>query len=112
MDEELSMQERVVFIRNLGQGRDQWVRGVRWASSQPSWVARAALLTFLVVVGLPLAMLFLLAFFAAMVVFGGLALGHIAVAGVRGLFGRDAEGRENVKVIRRLDGPGDGDNVR
>lgn len=95
--------ERLVQVRVFGdRQRQRLAGGYRWAASQPSWIARAALLAFLVVVGLPLLLLFALAFLAALVVFGGLALLNAAVAKVRGLFG-PGEGRSNVRVIRRRD---------
>jgi hypothetical protein len=92
-----------VVIRDFGQQqRERWARGYRWASSQPSWVARASLLAFMIVVGLPMAILFMLALLAAIVVFGTLAIGHLVLAKVRALFSgdRDTEGRENVRVRR------------
>ena len=68
---------------------------------QPNWVARAAMLTFLVVVGIPILLLLLLAAMAASVVFVVL----IGVSRVARLFRGSQEppggGRRNVRVINR-----------
>ena len=95
--------QRVIHIEAIGAQRDRWVRGYRWATSQPGWVVRLALVTFLLVVVIPFAVLLLLAFVAAAVVGGALAFGHAAISGIRGLF--QGDGRANVRVIRRDDGP-------
>ena len=71
---------------------------------QPGWVTRAALLVFLLVIGLPIIVLILLAFMLAAVVFGVLALVNAVVSRVRGGSPGSlapSEGRENVRVIVR-----------
>jgi hypothetical protein len=73
----------------------------RLAARQPSWVTRFALLAFLLVIGLPLAILFLLALLAATLVFGALALASAAGMWLRGKLPR-RDGRENVRIIRRI----------
>ncbi len=70
------------------------------ASRQPSWITRATLLVFLVVVGLPLLMLFLLALCAATIVFGVLAGVNFILLKIRGVLPRN-DGRKNVRVIER-----------
>ena len=81
----------------------------RYAGAQPSFALRAAVLVFLIVIGLPLLLLLLLAFLVGAVVFGVLALfGSIGAAfrGVRQGGGPSGgvganDGRENVRVIDR-----------
>lgn len=69
-------------------------------SSQPSWIARAAIVTFLIVIGLPILLLLLLALFLAATVFAVLAAIYRLSPWVRGALPR-SDGRENV-VVRRL----------
>ncbi len=91
----------VVRLHPFGsQQRDRVARGYRWAQSQPSWIVRLAVLTFLLVVGLPILLLVMFAVLAASVVFGGLALFHTALDKLRGLPSY-RDGRKNVRVIRR-----------
>ncbi len=91
----------VVRLHPFGsQQRDRVARGYRWAQSQPSWIVRLAVLTFLLVVGLPILLLVMFAVLAASVVFGGLALFHTALGKLRGLPSH-RDGRKNVRVIRR-----------
>jgi uncharacterized BrkB/YihY/UPF0761 family membrane protein len=85
-------------------GRDGAARVWRVAATQPGWVSRIAALTFLIVIGLPIVLLILLALLAAVVVFTVLALVSMVVMWVRGLFPQH-DGRENVRVMRRVDGP-------
>lgn len=72
------------------------------ARAQPSWVTRAVVVTFLVVIGIPFLILFMLAVLAAGIVFGILSLVS-SLFGLRSRVGQrdDNEGRENVRVIRR-----------
>jgi hypothetical protein len=78
----------------------------RRVAAQPNWVLRAALMTFLIVLALPMLLLLLAAMLLSVLVFGSLALFHALGEGWRRLFGgrpRDlahAEGRRNVRVIR------------
>jgi len=75
-------------------------------AAQPNWAARAAALTFTIVVLLPIVLLVAVAFIAAMLVLMMLGLVN-RVAGLLtgragGLWkGRDAQGRRNVKVLPR-----------
>ncbi len=71
-----------------------------WVPPRPSWAARLALITFLLIVGLPLAILLGMAVAAAALVFGGLTL--IGAAGRRlGSVLPGGDGRSNVRVIQR-----------
>lgn len=75
---------------------------VRYVASQPSWITRAALMVFLLVIGLPILLLLLIAIALAVIVFGSLALINALVTKVRGMLpGRT--GRSNVRVIVRDD---------
>ncbi len=82
----------------------------RLAASQPGWPLRIALLTFLLVLGLPIILLALVAILLAAAVFAVLALAHGTIERIRrrgrgqgrGLLGR-RDGRENVRVIQRPD---------
>ena len=72
---------------------------------QPNWVVRAATLVFLTIIMVPIMMLLLLAVGAATVVF-------LVLAGINRLVrlftGGNAGGRENVRIVRREHGPGQG----
>jgi len=72
----------------------------RSAAAQPGWVTRVALLTFLLVVGLPILLLLVLAVVFAAAVFGVLALVNAALVRLRGALPQ-RDGRSNVRVIRR-----------
>ncbi len=73
-----------------------------WVPPRPSWAARLALITFLVIVGLPLAILVGMAVAAAALVFGGLSLLGAARRRLGSVLpGHD--GRSNVRVIQRDD---------
>ncbi len=82
----------------------------RLATSRPGWPLRIALLTFLLVLGLPIILLALVAILLASAVFAVLALAHGTIERLRGrgrgqgrgLLGR-RDGRENVRVIQRPD---------
>jgi hypothetical protein len=88
---------RISSFASDGSGRV--VSTYRYVRGQPSWVTRAALLVFLLVVGLPIVLLILLAFMLAVIVFGSLALVNAVVMRVRGVFA--SSGRENVRIIVR-----------
>ena len=83
-----------------GSGAQRAAAAWQTAASQPSWVARAALLVFLIVVGLPLLALFLVALFLATIVFAVLAGVNFVLLKIRGILPRN-DGRENVRVIQR-----------
>ena len=93
--------DRFVTIRVFGaRQRDHMLSGYEWVATRPSWLTRVALVTFLLIVGLPILLLVSVAILAAVVVFFGLAAGHLLLRKVRGLLpARD--GRSNVHVIRR-----------
>ncbi|MHC4107016.1 MAG: hypothetical protein ACYSTY_02910 [Planctomycetota bacterium] len=82
----------------------------RLAASQPGWPLRIALLTFLLVLALPIILLALVAILLASAVFAVLALAQRTTERLRGrgrgqgrgLLGR-RDGRENVRVIQRRD---------
>jgi hypothetical protein len=84
------------------QGTQRAARAWQTVASQPSWIARIALYTFLIVIGLPIAILFVLALVLAMFVFAVLAGCYWLWTRVRGALPR-RDGRENVKVVRRAD---------
>lgn len=81
----------------------------RRVSSRPSWVTRATLLTFLLIVGLPLLALILVALTVSLVVLTALSLVNFAATGARRAFigarcvlssaAVNADGRRNVRVI-------------
>ncbi len=92
---------RAVRIRVFsGEQRDRAARGYRWVVSQPGWITRVALLSFLVVVGLPVLLLLVLAVAASVLVFGGLALLNAGAVRLRGMLPRRG-GRRNVRVVGR-----------
>ncbi len=93
--------DRFVTIRVFGaRQRDHMLSGYEWVASRPSWVTRVALVTFLLIVGLPVLLLLGVAILAAVGVFFVLAAGHFLLRKVQGLLpARD--GRSNVRVIRR-----------
>ncbi len=94
--------ERVVRIQTMGsRQRERWVSGYRWAAAQPNWVLRVALLTFLLVVFLPLALLVGLAMIAGLIVLGGMALVLAAYAKLKSLLPSRHGRSSNVRVIRR-----------
>lgn len=91
---------RISTFANDGTGRV--FSTYRYVQRQPSWITRAALYVFLIVVGLPIALFLLLAFALAVVVFGTLALGYALVQRVRRMI-PGSDGRSNVRVIVRDD---------
>lgn len=73
----------------------------RVAASQPNWVTKWALLTFFIVIGIPIFLLIMFAIIAAVLVFGALAGAHWLRVKARSLFaGRDTQ-RKNVRIIHR-----------
>jgi len=90
---------------DMTQVRDLADRGqtaYRAVAAQPSWVTRLALYTFLIVIGVPIFLLTMMALFAAVIVYGVLALTNAMIMRVRRAFPRD-DGRRNVRVIQRRD---------
>ncbi len=94
--------QRAFRFQVFNPGRERVASGYRWATTRPSWVARAAALAFLVVVGLPILVLVIVALLAAAMVYGVLALADAALRGFRGQ-PRVESGRQNVRVIERKD---------
>ena len=90
---------RISSFATDGSGRA--VAAYRQFRGQLSWITRAALLVFLLVIGLPIVLLILLAFLLAVVVFGTLALVNAVVMRLRGMLPGGTGGRENVRVIVR-----------
>lgn len=84
------------------QGSQRLAGVFRTVQSQPSWISRAALLVFVLVIGIPILLLALLAVFAAVVVFGMLSLFHGLTTRLRGLMPRN-DGRANVRVMHRVE---------
>ena len=76
----------------------------RVASRQPSWITKITLLVFFVVIGIPVLLLVLVGAVVAMFVFAVLMLFHLGRMKVRQMFPSN-EGRKNVRVVRRDDGP-------
>ncbi|MCH7547091.1 MAG: hypothetical protein IID30_11895 [Planctomycetes bacterium] len=72
------------------------------AATQPNWVSRFALMTFIIVIGLPIFLLVIFAIFAATFVFAMLAGVNYCLYKIRGALPH-SDGRKNVRVIRRDD---------
>ncbi len=74
-------------------------------AAQPNWVVRAALMTFALIIVLPILLLVLVAFTLAVVVFAVLGLinriGNLITGRSGTLWGRDSRGRRNVTVLPR-----------
>ena len=96
---------RVVNIRDYAESGSERASAA-WQSinAQPSWLARAVVWAFLLVVALPVLALLLLALLVATIVFGVLWLANKVLLLLRPVLPR-RDGRENVRVIRRTDGP-------
>ena len=71
----------------------------RAVAAQPNWVVRAALLAFLIIVGIPFFLLLLFATFVGITIFAIGLLIHRVLTALRGVAPRH-DGRENVRVIR------------
>ena len=78
--------------------------GAAWrtAAAQPSWMSRAVLLTFILVIGIPIFLLVSVALIAASLVFSVLWGFNYLMIKVKGALPHN-DGREGVKVIRRKD---------
>ena len=83
-----------------GQGATRASAIWQTAASQPSWLSRIVLMTFILVIALPIFVLVLLALFVASIVFAALWGVNYLVAKVRGALPH-SDGRKNVRVIRR-----------
>lgn len=74
--------------------------GPGWVPARPGRAARLAVITFLVIVGLPLAILVGMAVAAAVLVFSGLTLLRAAWRRLGSVMS-GGDGRSNVRVIQR-----------
>ena len=72
------------------------------AAAQPSWVSRVALITFILVIGVPIFLLVTLALAAASFVFAILLGVNYVLMKIRGAMPH-RDGRKNVRVIERRD---------
>jgi len=92
--------ERVIQVRVIGSSPQGGPGAAGYGRARrPPLALRVAVLTFLVIVGLPLLILFGFAAAAAAVVFGGLALFASARQRIKAALPAD-DGRENVRVKR------------
>lgn len=94
---------RVVPIVTEGRQR----AGTAWQriNTQPSWVVKASIIAFALVIGVPLLLLVLAAVLVGTLVFLVMLCMHSVWAWFRGAVLPRRDGRENVRVIRRVDGP-------
>ena len=72
----------------------------RAASAQPGWLGRAVLMTFILVIAIPIFLLVMLALIVASVVFAVLFCVNYVFMKARGILPK-RDGRENVRVIQR-----------
>ena len=72
------------------------------ASSQPSWILRVVLMTFIFVIAFPIVLLVALALLVASVVLVVLRIVNTLMMKMRGTLPR-RDGRENVRVMQRRD---------
>ena len=84
------------FIRASRTG-DPAARGV--VASQPWWVLRATIFTFLAVAIIPLLIVFAAASAAAIIVFAAMSLVNAIGQRLRSIGGGGHSGRENVRII-------------
>lgn len=92
---------RIVRIREYARDGSERTRAA-WehVAQQPSWILRAALAVFFVILAIPIVLLLLIAFLGAMVIFSALAVVNACMNLFRGV-GPRRDGRDNVRVIRR-----------
>ena len=88
-----------VRVVNFGQPMSA---AFKMAQGQPNWAVRAAVLTFLVLVGLPILLLLLVAGLAAAVVFSILASANWVLSRMKGSR-PPHDGRRNVRVMEPKD---------
>jgi len=93
---------RLAQYANEGQQR----AGAAWRTinTQPGWIVKATVFAFLLVVGVPVVLLLMLALFVAGLLFAVLWSINALIRRLKGLMPQ-RDGRENVRVIRRIDGP-------
>jgi len=96
---------RVVRLAQYASGSQQRA-GAAWRTinTQPGWIVKATVFAFLLVVGVPVVLLLLLALFVAGLLFTVLWGANALVRRLKRLMPQ-RDGRENVRVIRRIDGP-------
>ena len=70
--------------------------------SQPSWITRAATMAFVIVIAIPIILLVMFALLVGVFVFAVLAALNLLLTRISPRLPR-RDGRENVRVIRRLD---------
>lgn len=87
-------------IRFVNLGGDRMAEAFQAARGQPNWAVRIAVLTFLLIVGIPILLLLLVAGLAAAVVFAILSTLNWIFSGFRSTKPTD-DGRRNVRIIDR-----------
>jgi hypothetical protein len=81
--------------------------GAAWqtVNTQPGWIVKTTVVVFLLVIGVPILLLLMFALIAAALIFAVLWGVNALLGALRGILPRRGDGRENVRVIRRMDGP-------
>lgn len=87
-------------IRFVNLGGDRMAEVFQSARGQSNWAVRLAILTFLLIVGIPILLLLLVAGLAAALVFAILSMVNWVLVRVRGIKPAN-DGRRNVRVIDR-----------
>ncbi|MAT80075.1 MAG: hypothetical protein CMJ29_00330 [Phycisphaerae bacterium] len=87
-------------IRFVNLGSDRMAQAFQAAQGQPNWVVRIVVLTFLLVIGIPILLLLLVAGLAAAMVFMVLSTINWIMVRLGGSTPKD-DGRRNVRVIKR-----------
>ncbi len=96
---------RVIRIAQYAnQSQQRATAAWRAINTQPSWIVKATTFVFVLVIGVPLLLLLLLALLAAAALFAVLWGVNQIILGAKGVLPKD-DGRKNVRVIRRTDGP-------
>jgi hypothetical protein len=96
---------RVVRLAQYAsEGQERAGAAWRAVNTQPGWIVKATVFAFLLVVGVPVVLLLLLALLVAGLLFAVLWGANALVRRLKGLMPQ-RDGRENVRVIRRIDGP-------
>jgi len=87
-------------IRFVNLGSDRMAQAFQAAQGQPNWVVRLAILTFLLIIGIPILLLLMAAGLAAALVFMVLSAINWVMVRLGGAKSKD-DGRRNVRVIKR-----------
>ena len=96
---------RVVrFAQYASEGQQRATAAWRAVNTQPGWIVKATVFAFLLVVGVPIVLLLLLALIVAGLLFAVLWSVNALIRRLKGLLPH-RDGRRNVRVIRRIDGP-------